>query len=295
MACTATATPQVIQDIQTILQLQDAPLHKGSFDRPNIFYKVKYKDALDNPLGDLVKYIQKRHSDQSSSSNCSGIVYVHKRTDTTMIANAINRGTGIRAEPYHAGLKDALRSQIQHAWSTNEVQVAVATVAFGMGIDLAHVRYVIHWMLPKTVEGFYQESGRAGRDGLPSHSVLYYSQDDARKFQWLIRQQKQQKSKNKKDSNTNVEHKLQSLEQMVQYCTTPTCRRNALIRHFGGTPVECQGTCDFCKDPKKMERVIQSAAIIKDAKPKVLKKKGRGRVRSRGGFSSGRGRGRGRF
>jgi hypothetical protein len=102
---------------------------------------------------------------------------------------------------------------------------------------------------------------------------LYYSQDDARKFQWLIRQQKQQKSKNKKDSNTNVEHKLQSLEQMVQYCTTPTCRRNALIRHFGGTPVECQGTCDFCKDPKKMERVIQSAAVIKDVKQPFLKNK----------------------
>lgn len=134
IALTATATPKVIEDIQTTLQLETAPLFKGSFDRPNIFYKVKYKDVLDNPLQDLVKFIHKRHAESSSLNHCSGIVYVHKRSDTTMIANAINRGnhntTSIRAEPYHAGLKDAQRTQIQQAWSNNQIQVAVATVAF---------------------------------------------------------------------------------------------------------------------------------------------------------------------
>ena len=271
MACTATATPQVIRDIQSILQLQEAPLHKGSFDRPNIFYKVKYKDALDNPLQDLIQYVKRRHNDSCVGDHCSGIVYVHKRADTSMIANAISRA-GIRAEPYHAGLKDAQRKKIQEEWSNNQVQVAVATVAFGMGIDLAHVRYVIHWTLSKTVEGFYQESGRAGRDGLPSHSVLYFCQDDARKFQWLIRQQNSKQENSSKDNTTSMERKLESLEQMVQYCTTPACRRNALIRHFGGKKVDCQKTCDYCRDPQKVERAIQSANVLKDVKQPFLKK-----------------------
>jgi RecQ family ATP-dependent DNA helicase len=276
MACTATATPQVILDIQTSLQLQHAPVHKGSFDRPNIFYKVKYKDCLDDPLQDLVQYIAKRHEQANNNANnkneeyCSGIVYVHKRTDTTMLARAISRA-GIRAEAYHAGLKDAQRTKVQEEWSNNTIQVVVATVAFGMGIDLAHVRYVIHWTMAKTVEGFYQESGRAGRDGLPSHSVLYYSKEDARKFQWLIGQQKKSKKSSSSSSTDaiNLERKLAALEQMVDYCTTPACRRNALIRHFGGTTVDCQATCDYCKDPKKVERTIQSAAVLKDVKQQL--------------------------
>ena len=151
MACTATATPQVIEDIRETLQLISSPCHIGSFDRPNIFYKIRYRDALDatspgGALADLCKYIAKRHTQaQKDNVPCSGIVYVHKRADTAMLAQAISHHSrNIRAEPYHAGLTNAQRTQVQHDWSNNQVQVAVATVAFGMGIDLAHVRYVIH-------------------------------------------------------------------------------------------------------------------------------------------------------
>jgi superfamily II DNA helicase RecQ len=150
MACTATATPQVINDIRETLQLLESPCHIGSFDRPNIFYKVRYRDALDatypgGAIADLCEFIAKRHA-QAKKDNvaCSGIVYVHKRADTALLAKAISHQAKIRAEPYHAGLKDAQRTQVQQDWSNNQVQVAVATVAFGMGIDLAHVRYVIH-------------------------------------------------------------------------------------------------------------------------------------------------------
>ncbi len=253
MACTATATPQVIEDIQSILHLKNAPLLKGSFDRPNIFYKVKYKH--DGTLDEMIKWIVQQHSKSAiRNEKCSGIVYVHKREETSQIARRISQQK-IRAEPYHAGLKKNDRNRVQEEWSRDQVQVAVATVAFGMGIDLAHVRYVIHWSIPKTIEGFYQESGRAGRDGLPSHSILYYSPDDVSKFQYLIRMQ---------SDETQSERKLEGFEKMVRYCTSPACRRNTLIQHFGGTPVQCQRTCDFCRNPEKVKRTIQSAAIVQD-------------------------------
>jgi superfamily II DNA helicase RecQ len=156
MALTATATPQVIKDITEELSLHHCPLHVGSFDRPNIFYKVKYKDSIDNPIQDLVQYIVNRHTkNEKEGKPCSGIVYVHKRDETSMIANAITQA-GISARGYHAGLKKADRIAVQEGWSNGDIKVAVATVAFGMGIDKDCVRYVIHWCLPKSIEGFYQ-------------------------------------------------------------------------------------------------------------------------------------------
>ena len=317
MALTATATPQVLEDIRMVLQLTEAPTYIGNFDRPNIFYKIKYRDSLDasglsssmnevsgssskgvaggsyygGALGDLVKYIQRRHERAKKDGvKCSGIVYVHKRDDTQLIANAINKssssshsGITIKAGAYHAGLKDAQRTQIQVDWSTDKIQVAVATVAFGMGIDLPHVRYVIHWSIPKSIEGFYQESGRAGRDGLPSHSVVYFSTKDVSTFSFLLR--KQYEKQQQDNDGTKLTTKLQALEKMVDYCTTPTCRRAYLLRHFTGgvasgttgagvdassnntsnvISVDCHKTCDYCNEPEKVERAIQAAAVVKD-------------------------------
>jgi superfamily II DNA/RNA helicase len=253
MACTATATPQVVQDVQQILHLETAPLLRGSFDRPNIFYKVLAKDT-GTALDDMVQWIAKQHIKHAEKKErCSGIVYVHKRQDTQHIAQRITSQANIMAAPYHAGLKKDERNRVLEEWSCDKIQVAVATVAFGMGIDLAHVRYVVHWTLPKTVEGFYQEAGRAGRDGLPSHSLLYYSPEDVRLYKFLLSKQKE-----------GAGPKFQALEQMVKYCTTPQCRRNALIAHFGGAPVECKNTCDYCRNPTKVKRTMQQATILGD-------------------------------
>ena len=281
MALTATATPKVIKDITNELSLQNCPLHKGSFDRPNIFYKVKYKDSLDNPLEELIKYVKCRHASnnkQKSKENkntnkeeaeeCSGIVYVHKREDTYMIARAISKA-GITASPYHAGLKKVDRATVQEGWSSGKIKVAVATVAFGMGIDRHCVRYVVHWSLPKTIEGFYQEAGRAGRDGLPSHSLVLYSPEDVGKYKYLIRMQGNKSGKGveaERKAERNTERKLEQLEEMQDYCTQLKCRRNTLIKHFGGKPVDCQKTCDYCRNPKKVERSMHASTAIKDVR-----------------------------
>ncbi|KAG7342356.1 ATP-dependent DNA helicase RecQ [Nitzschia inconspicua] len=270
MALTATATPNVIKDITKELSLEGCPIHVGSFDRPNINYTVKFKDGIDNPIQDLVKIISKNHQKcESDKAPCSGIVYVHKREDTAMIASAISKA-GISASAYHAGLKKDDRLAVQDGWSNGNIQVAVATVAFGMGIDKDCVRYVIHWCIPKSIEGFYQESGRAGRDGQQSHSILYYSSDDVQKFKYLI--QKQSSGTNRdgqKKDQTNLKRKLSQLADMERYCTELKCRRNILIRHFGGEVVDCRRTCDFCSNPGEVERALRSAKAVKDTRNQI--------------------------
>ena len=291
MACTATATPKVIQDIQKILRLEDRPCHVGSFDRKNIFYKVRYRDVLEETTangatGDLVEFIKKRHQKaQKSGQKCNGIVYVHRQKDTVELASIITKETGVRAEGYHGGMKDVDRIRVQEAWTAGEAPIAIATVAFGMGIDLPHVRYVVHWNLAKSVEGFYQESGRyvchlckffgslgetltfrfficrAGRDGLPAYSLLYFSKSDVSMFGYLARMKKSKQ----KDANI---HALDALEKMVDYCTDPGCRRRYLLQFFGEQETDpklvCRKTCDYCQRPEKVRKAIEAASCVTD-------------------------------
>ena len=193
MSCTGTATTKVIADIREILQLdRSVPTIMGTFNRPNISYEVRFKDSLNatkphGALMDVVAEVKRQHEATKKNEPCSGIIYVHKREDCESLAKQISKATGLVCLSYHAGLKDAERDATQRKWTEGTCKVAVATVAFGMGIDLPHVRYVIHWTMAKSLDGFYQESGRGGRDGKQAASICYYSKDDADKFAFLVK------------------------------------------------------------------------------------------------------------
>lgn len=220
-------------------------------------------------MDDLVSRVKKLASEQDKADKetfACGIVYVHKRADTTMIANAISKKTGIPTAAYHGSLSKKERKRVQEEFPS-KIPIVVATVAFGMGIDVPNVRYVFHWSIPKSLEAFSQESGRAGRDGMPSHSILYYDQQDARTFEFLLNQQHQkqqvaaQKKKKPPPDPKLLKQKLRALDQMKEFCMTPQCRRNCLVKHFGGEAVQCNKTCDLCSDEKRIKRNIESVLV----------------------------------
>jgi len=182
------------------------------------------------------------------------------------------------ARPYHAGLSDVLRRKCQQEWIDGSIKVIVATVSFGMGIDLPHVRYVVHWCMSKSVEGFYQESGRCGRDGLPAKSILYYSKDDVSKFVFLIRKASESKATDGTKaglSPSGAERSLEALRKMKDYCIKLCCRRRFLLSHFGekADPKKvCKMTCDYCKNPRRVENAMDScntAHIVREVKQRI--------------------------
>mmetsp|Transcript_2221 Transcript_2221/g.4217 ORF Transcript_2221/g.4217 Transcript_2221/m.4217 type:complete len:988 (-) Transcript_2221:221-3184(-) len=276
MACTGTATAKVVQDIRNILKFdKNVPCLMGTFNRENISYEVRFKDSLNatkpqGAMADVVAVVKKQHEIANKADQpCSGIIYVHKREDCQSLATQISKATGFVCLPYHAGLKDSERSETQRKWTDGSCSVAVATVAFGMGIDLAHVRYVVHWTMAKSLEGFYQESGRGGRDGKPALSILYYSKDDASKFAYLVKMNAERAAKKKGNQNgfasQKVDHSLVELEGMVNYCIKPMCKRKYVLEHFGekiDANAVCRKTCDYCISPQKVEREIQASECM---------------------------------
>ena len=230
MALTATATERVREDIIKELKLRDPRCYVASFNRPNLTYRVVPKTAH---YDQLLAFIRTRPND-------SGIVYCASRKSAESVARNLNED-GISAKPYHAGLTTSERTKHQEAFLRDDVRVVTATIAFGMGINKPNVRFVVHYDLPKNMEGYYQETGRAGRDGLPSECVLLFSPNDVAKQLHFI----------EKKSETEARIARAQLQQMVHFAETRECRRATLLEYFGenSPQQQCDG-CDNCLQPR---------------------------------------------
>ena len=244
IALTATATPKVQQDIQKTLNLEDATVFKSSFNRKNLYYEIRSKKDIDKQL---IRYIK-------SHTGKAGIIYCLSRKRVEEVSELLGVN-GIKALPYHAGLDPQIRMSNQEAFLNEEVEVMVATIAFGMGIDKPDVRFVIHYDAPKSLEGYYQETGRAGRDGLDGTCILFYTYDDILKLDKF----------NKDKAVSEKENAKILLSEMVYYANLGVCRRKQLLSYFGEHMADNCGFCDNCMHPTATYKAEQEVSLVLEA------------------------------
>lgn len=232
LALTATADKLTRKDIVRQLNLQDPAVFIASFDRPNISLNVR---SGRQKFEQIFEFIQQRRGQ-------SGIIYCLARRTCVELAEKLS-ARGIKAAPYHAELPAALRNQVQEDFINDRTPVICATIAFGMGIDKSNVRYIIHYNLPRNLEGYYQEIGRAGRDGLPAEALLFFSYNDVQTYRLMI--EESEAPQEQKDL------KIAKLERMYQFAEAPLCRRQMVLGYFGEQYEKSCGNCDICRNPPK--------------------------------------------
>ena len=288
IALTATASSKVVKDILDLLKFRE-PVKKFVLSnfRPNIYYEVFFKDTYAKPLEELKDFViselgsNEMVMQQGNRSapdpfdmfdravamtkrtevdpKAVGIIYCRTREYCEVVADFLSK-CGIKAEAFHSKLTIQQKKSCQEKWMEGKIKCIVATVSFGMGVDKAEVRFVVHWNLPQSLTAYYQESGRAGRDGLPSKCRIYYSVDDAKAIGYLIRKDindKQRKTKSKAKTNVDLEAPMKNFEKMVEYCEkVAKCRHSTILAEFVGDENTvnngCKASCDFCVEPKQL-------------------------------------------
>jgi ATP-dependent DNA helicase RecQ len=252
IALTATATNKVRDDIKKSLGIQDAVDFKSSFNRPNLYYEVRPKTK--NVDRDIIRFIK-------ANSGKSGIIYCLSRKKVEELSEVL-QANDISALPYHAGMDASARSKTQDAFIMEKIDVIVATIAFGMGIDKPDVRYVVHYDIPKSLEGYYQETGRAGRDGGEGQCIAFYNNKDVQKLEKFL--------EGKPLAEQDIGRQL--LQETTAYCESSVCRRKLLLHYFGEIYEECNcGNCDNCLNPKKqieaqslLTTVLEAISAVKE-------------------------------
>ncbi len=257
VALTATATPKVQSDIVKTLGMKDPEIFISSFLRDNLYYEIRPKPSKQDAIKDIIKFIKK-------GGNKSGIIYCLSRNSTEELAEVL-QVNGINAAAYHAGLDSNVRSERQDQFLMEDVDVIVATIAFGMGIDKPDVRFVIHFDIPKSLENYYQETGRAGRDGLEGICIAYFSPKEIHKFEKFI-------LSNKEKSVAEKEIAVMQLSEVEAYCESGECRKKFVLHYFGEEMQNC-GKCDNCLHPKEQfeakDEIKLALQVVADTNERV--------------------------